>query len=93
MTVQKSLPWVELLANQSLELLSLRDEVTGHVAEQQRLLAEANRLELAAIELRNKASEELGKGYHKSLKVESLAKDSNGIAAVEHVKRLIEINN
>jgi hypothetical protein len=93
MTIYKSLPWVEMLAYQSPELLSLRDEVTGHMAEQQRLLDEASRLELAATELRNKASEELGKAYHKSLEVESLAKDSNGIKAVEHVKRLIDFNN
>lgn len=90
MADKKALPWVDILAVQSLDMLPLRDEVTAHVAEQQRLLREADALELQAMDIRKKASEELGKAYHKSLKVESLAKAANGIEAVEHVKRLTD---
>ena len=90
MTTKKALPWVDLLATQSLEMLHLRDEVTGIVAEQKRLLAEVDVLEQEAARLKKQASEQLAKAYHKSLRVEALAKEANGIEAVEHVKRLTD---
>lgn len=71
----QSLPWVDLLAQVTPEMTALRDEVT-------QLMVEAKTLDEQAAELR-------GKAYWKALQVESLAKAGNGVAAVEHVRKMV----
>lgn len=71
---KKSLPWVDLLAKVTPKITALRDEVT-------QLMADATALDAQASELRSKA-------YFKALEIESIAKAENGIAAVDHVRKM-----
>lgn len=70
----KSLPWVELLANQTPEITALTTEVRAAMAEIDKLKAQA--------------SLKLEEACKKALRIEALAKEANGTDAVALVKRM-----
>jgi len=70
----KSLPWVEHLVHQNDEIIDLTTEVRATMAE--------------IGELKKQASLLLDQAYKKSLRIEALATEANGVAGVAAAKRL-----
>lgn len=70
----KSLPWVELLPNKTEEIETLLTEVRATMGE--------------IDELKKQASLLLDQAYKKSLRIEALATEANGVAGVAAAKKL-----